>query len=645
MEAYQIFLLLLTVYVLGLIGIGLYFTKRQKSVTDFWLAGRKIGAIGIGFSSASSWMTAGGILSVIGFYMLLGMGSIWGFVAPNILALLILALLVGKIKHLPAITQPELLEQRYSGILRGPVALIIAIVMILFAVADIKGLSLVLEIFFDLPPIYAAAIVAIVISLYVTLGGFSAVVWTDTIQFVMLATFSIAMAFIVVSAASAGTDEISSISSSELFGTVPSGWWNPMSIGLPAVLIFIFAIIPGWITEQDPWQRIWATRDKKSARNGMLLGSFLIFIVFGVACTTIAIGLSYLYPQIPASFADIGMGAMAMAEPALLVFIVENLSPLGLGLASVGLAAAAMSSADTFATSGGSCISRDIYQRYIKPDATMKQMMKANRISVLIIVALATIFSFYINSIIDVIHIATFIASASYFFPLMGGLFWKRATKEGALAGLIVGAVAQIGLTVIDIANTPPLSPAYLDGIHPLLSNHGVIVGMLLSGIAFFAVSLATKPSSTVNLAPFFADEAEKLQEEVMVVDKSDPDYKKLLVTLEKEVTGDRAIVKLSLEASATINWSKFVNELKSIHPSWVTPTGRDSVYRLTKADMLACVSLTRGNNEREIWFVSEPLAVDLDLSTKEFFVAFKQVSEALANIGLLMTLPSRDDY
>ncbi len=644
MESYQIFLILMAVYLLGLIGIGFYFTKRQRSITDFWLAGRKISSIGVGFSAASSWMTAGGILAVIGFYMLLGMGSIWGFVAPNILALLLIALLAGKIKHLPAITQPELLEQRYSSTMRGPVAIIIAIVMVLFAVADIKGLSLVLEIFFGLPPIYAAAIVALAISVYVTLGGFSAVIWTDMIQFIMLATFSIAIALVVVNAATTGSADVPAISTSELFGNVPSDWWNPFIIGLPAVMIFIFAIIPGWVTEQDPWQRIWAAKDEKSARNGMIMGSFLIFLIFGVACTVIAIGLNHLYPSIPASFADIGMGAMAQAEPALLVFIVENLSPLALGLCAVGLAAAAMSSADTFATSGGSCLSRDIYQRYIKPDATMKQMMAVNRIALLIIVAMATILSFYIQSIIDVIHIATFIASASYFFPLMGGLFWKRATKEGALAGLIVGAVAQIGLTVIDLANTPPLAPAYLDTIHPVLSNHGVIVGMLLSGIAFFGVSLATKPSSAVNLAPFFADEAEKLEKEAMVVDESDPEYKKLVTNLEKEITGDRASVKLNLEASATINWDKFVNELKSIHPSWVTPTGRDSVYRLTKADMLACVSLTRGESEKEIWFASEPLAADLDLSTKEFLVAFKQVAEALANIGILMTLPSGEN-
>ncbi|MCD4800271.1 MAG: sodium:solute symporter family protein, partial [Methanococcoides sp.] len=91
MDGYQLFMAMLSVYICGLIGIGWYFTKRQKTVTDFWLAGRKIGTIGIGFSSAASWLTAGGILAVIGFFMLLGMGSIWGFVAPNILALLIIA--------------------------------------------------------------------------------------------------------------------------------------------------------------------------------------------------------------------------------------------------------------------------------------------------------------------------------------------------------------------------------------------------------------------------------------------------------------------------------------------------------------------------------------------------------------------------
>ena len=639
MQNYGLFLILMAIYLLCLIGIGVYFTKRQKSVTDFWLAGRKVSSLGIGMSAASSWMTAGGILAVIGFYMILGMGSIWGFVAPNILSLLLIALLVGKIKHLPAITQPELLEQRYSSALRGPVALIIAIVMVLFAVADIIGFSLVLQIFFGMPPIYAVIIVALAISLYVTLGGFSAVIWTDMIQFVLLATFSLVMAVLVLNAATAGSADVASISVSDLFGNVSSSWWNPFIIGLPMVMIFVFAIIPGWVTEQDPWQRIWAARDEKSARNGMILASFLIFLVFGVACSVIAIGLNYLYPAIPELYNQIGMGAMAEAEPALLIFIEQMLSPLALALAGVGLAAAAMSSADTFATSGGSCLSRDIYQRYIKPDATMKQMMAVNRLSVLIIVAAAAISSFYIKGIIEAIHIATFIASASYFFPLMGGLFWKRATKEGAFAGLVVGALAQLSFTIIDIIKTPPFAPTYLSGIHPALDHHGVILGMILSGLAFFLVSIMTKPSDTANLAPFFADEAEKLEKEDIKVEESDKDFQKMLKAVEKERTGDRAVIKLNLEASATINWNRFVGEIKSIHPSWITPSGIDSVYWLTKADMLACVSLTRGHNEKEIWFSCEPKSDDLDDSVKELFVAFKQVAEALENIGVLLSL------
>lgn len=132
MDGYSIFLVMLAVYIAGLVAIGWYFNNRQKSVTDFWLAGRRIGPSALGFSAAASWLTAGGILAVVGYYMLQGMGSIWGFVAPNILALLFLAVLVKKIKNLPAITQPELLEQRYGSIVRWPIALIITVVMILF---------------------------------------------------------------------------------------------------------------------------------------------------------------------------------------------------------------------------------------------------------------------------------------------------------------------------------------------------------------------------------------------------------------------------------------------------------------------------------------------------------------------------------
>lgn len=634
MDGYSIFLVLLSVYIAGLVAIGWYFNNRQKSVTDFWLAGRRIGPGALGFSAAASWLTAGGILAVVGYYMLQGMGSIWAFVAPNIIALLVIALLVGKIKNLPAITQPELLEQRYGSAVRWPIAIIITVVMILFAVADITGLSLVLQVFYGLDPLYAAAIVAIAVSLYVTLGGLSAVVWTDVIQFGFLSLFTIGIAFIAVGTVADGGLNTPALTSSELFGNVPGDWWNPLSIGLPMVLIFILAIIPGWITEQDPWQKVWAARDGKSASLGMVIGSLMITVVFA-ACAVIAIALNSIYPEIA------GMGfpaGMAQAEPALLAFVSERFAsaPLLIAISAIGLAAASMSCTDTFATSGASCISRDIYQRYIKPDATMKEMMVVNRISVLVIILAATAGSFVIPNIIDAIHIATFIASSSYFFPLMGGLYWKRATKEGAFAGMIVGFTVQVALVALDLIKTPPMAPNYLESIHPVLMSHGVIVAMSLSAIAFFGVSLMTKPSSRVNLAPFFEEEAEELARyEAREINEKDPAYSVFLKNLDENVTGERTHLQLNLRASGNLSWHELIEKLKTASPAWVTPTGLDSIYRLTHGDMLACVAVTRGTGEKDIWLKAEPKLEIVGRQKKELFTAYEELKKVLGQKGV----------
>jgi SSS family solute:Na+ symporter len=134
----------------------------------------------------------------------------------------------------------------------------------------------------------------------------------------------------------------------------------------------------------------------------MLLGSFLVAVVFA-GCSLIALGLNSIYPEIAKAGFPMGM---AKAEPALLTFIMDSqFSEFSLALCAVALAAAAMSCADTFAASGASCLARDIFQRYLHKDATMTQMRIANRISVLLIVLLATVGSFFIHSIIDAIHI------------------------------------------------------------------------------------------------------------------------------------------------------------------------------------------------------------------------------------------------
>ncbi len=636
MEGYIVFLVMLAAYIAILVAISWYFNSRQKSITDFWLAGRMIGPAALGFSAAASWLTAGGILAVVGYFMLGGMGSIWEFVAPNILALLVIAVLVRKIKSLPAITQPELLEQRYGSAIRLPIAVIITVVMTLFSVADITGLSLVLQVFYGLDPIYAAAIIAISVSLYVTLGGLSAVIWTDVIQFAFLALFSVGIAFASVGTVADGGLNTTAISASQLFGHVPAGWWNPFSIGIPLIMILSFSLIPGWITEQDPWQKVWAARDAKSASRGMIVGALMLTVVFA-ACAVIAIAFNSIYPDI----AKMGFPAgMDLAESALLNFVKTRFAsaPVIIALSAIGLAAASMSCTDTFSTSGASCVSRDIFQRYIKPDATMKEMLAVNRISVVAIILAATAGSFVIPNIMDAIQIATFIASSSYFFPLMGGLYWKRATKEGAFAGMIVGFLVQAVLVALDLIKTPPLSTNYLETINPILTGHGVIVGMAMSAIVFFGVSLMTKPSSKINLAPFFEEEAEELAlYEAKEVSDADKSYSAFLKNVDEKITGERAHLQLNLRASGNFNWHDITERLKISYPAWITPTGIDSVYRLTHGDMLSCVAITRGSGEKDIWLKAEPTVETIGRRKRELFTAYEELKKVLGqkNISL----------
>ncbi|MDD4580360.1 MAG: sodium:solute symporter family protein, partial [Methanothrix sp.] len=386
MDAYSLFLVFLAIYIAVLLGIGLYFSRQQKSVTDFWLAGRELGPTIIGFSAASAWITASALLLATGLFLLIGVGSIWIWVFPNVAGLAIIAAISGRIKNIPALTQPELMEIRYNSMIRAPVALAVTIMMILFSVTDFIGFKLVLGTFFGIDPFFAIAIMAFSVALYVTVGGFRAVVWTDVVQYILLAGLAIYVASLSLDLIAA--KDVTLIAASSALGT---DWWDPLLLGgLLGALVFMVALLPGWVAEQDPWQKIWAARDTGSAKKGLLLGAALLALVY-LCCFVTAIGLSVLYPK-PAGEVE--------AEMLYLKIISDNVSPALLAMLSIGFAAASMSCTDTFATSAASCISRDLVQRHLWPTATMKQMLVVNRILVIAMIAISASIALYATSIV-----------------------------------------------------------------------------------------------------------------------------------------------------------------------------------------------------------------------------------------------------
>jgi SSS family solute:Na+ symporter len=300
-----------------------------------------------------------------------------------------------------------------------------------------------------------------------------------------------------------------------------------------------------------------------------------------------------------------------------------------------------MSCTDTFATSGASCISRDLVQRHLKPDATMREMMMINRILVTGMIAISAFIALNVESIMDAVIIATVIGTTSYFFPIIGGLFWKRATKEGALVALIAGGVTQIVLISYELF----VLKAPLDTLYPLLTEHGVLVGLTLSAISFVGISLVTPPPDPMRLAPFFSDVAEKLfGGDILKVDRENSRYREVLRSLEEKITGERAHLNLYLEVSPVrgdgarirgeLHWDDLVAGIQIKHPRWYTPTGSHIVYRLSQADMLSCVKMVRGDS-LQIWLSAEPRLDQLDRQKDELYLSFEEVNDVLLEHGL----------
>jgi len=327
------------------------------------------------------------------------------------------------------------------------------------------------------------------------------------------------------------------------------------------------------------------------------------------------------------------------AEMLYLRIISDNVPGWLLGLLTIGFAAASMSCTDTFATSGASCLSRDLIQRHLWPNATVKEMLILNRVLIVIMVFLSAFIALNVDSIMDAVIIATVIGTTSYFFPIIGGLYWKRATKWGAMAALLVGGGTQILL----ISYEQFWLKQPLESISPYLVEHGVLVGLSLSALFFLGVSLATTRAEDIRLAPFFPDIAERIFEgSAPGVDRTSPIYQKISPNIEEKPAGERIHLSLTIGysqareggAHADLSWKPFVERLKESNSIWFTPTGSHVAYRLSQADMLACVKMVHGAS-RQIWLNADPKRENVERQRDELVFAYQEIEAELQAIGL----------
>ena len=468
-------LIVFLVYLVFMVGIGVYFFLRSKSGGEkgYFLGGRQMGpwvsALSAGASDMSAWVLMGLPASIYA----AGLGQAWiaiGLAIGYTVSWLVEAPRLRKysIAAKDSITIPQYLTNRFlssSKALQVICAVIFLVAYTIYAASSIKACGTLFNTVLGIDATIAMYVAAVIIICYTFLGGFSAVCWTDFFQgLLMLGALLIAPIFALAI--------INTQGGAVTMGQLPDNYWNLFTnwkdilsglgwglgyFGMPHIIIRFMSLR----SDKDL---------KKSAKIGIIWT--LLILLFSVAAGIIG---------------HIFLGEIEDSSVVFITMVRKIFPALISGLLLSAILAAAMSTADSQLLASASAFASDVYKPVIRKDkATDKEMLWAGRYVVLAISVIAVMIAANPNSgtIMGLVENAWGVFGAAFGPAILLSLFWRRFNFAGAVAGILTGAAVDI-LWLACLKST---------GLYEIIP--GFLAGLIVAVV----VSLATKaPSSEVT--------------------------------------------------------------------------------------------------------------------------------------------------
>jgi len=466
-------------YLIVLVIIGLLALNKTKTYGMFFIAGRKLRILATALSAQATDMSAWLTIGLPGQAFLSGIGTIWVGIGCSLGTLLNWSGLAQRLRiytgKLGSFTIPDFLESRYKDdtrILRLVSSILILIFMTAFVGAVAKGGAKAVEAATGIDFLWALVVTYLIILFYTFAGGFWAVAWTDVFQAILMIIILVVMPIVGLFA----LRDMGGIS--HAINQLDPSMLDPVG-GLSGVaaLSFVlgyFAWIVGYPGQPHIVTRFIAVEDpRKLRRPGSIIGMLWVLIGLWGAVALGIVGAAYFHG---------GLADPEMVTPEL----AKALLPLPLaGCVIAAIMAAMMSTVDSQLLVATSALVQDILVKLIKPTIKQENLLKIARIGTIIIAAA----SFYagVSGSKFVFWAVSFAwgCSAATFGPLLLiSIWWKKATKAGAIAGLIIGAIGDISFEYMGIK--PLGAPAYF-------------TWFFITAAIIIAVSLLTKPPEKVD--------------------------------------------------------------------------------------------------------------------------------------------------
>jgi len=488
------FVLAIVLYLFALVGVGLYKAKNVKDSDDFLVAGRSLPWYVLVGTLLATWIGSGSLFSGAGLGYRNGLAGLWSSGGAWV-GIVLVFFIAKRIRNLGKVTVPDVFELRY-GKLAATLATVTTVIAYLTIVSyQFKGGGKVLSIVTDGGVSIGAGIVitAVFAILYTVLAGMLSVVYTDVVNGVLMTIGCLAaLGYMIFHVG--GLDVV--LASAEAAGKWGffGHWAKESTSGASGPIIAISFCVPTMLLllgDANMYQRIFSARDGGTARKAVF------FWVIGVVILESSISFLGLTGSVAAEqglLTDLAAGGAGGTENVIPTLALEGV-PIALGMLMVAtMMAVIVSTADSFLLIPATNLTRDVYQRWISPDAPQKRVVLISRCLILGLGGIAYLLVNQFPTVLAAAYTAYLIYGASITPALLAAFLWKRATRTGAVASILSGAVVTLLWTfVIDTS-----------GFHPFLQE----VTFPAAGLSILALvvgSLLTPPPDRRLWEPFFA--------------------------------------------------------------------------------------------------------------------------------------------
>lgn len=457
-------------YLLGTLGLGVWAGTRIKDTSDFAVAGRSLPLIMVVTTTFATWFGAETVMGIPAKFVQGGLGALVEdpFGAGTCLILVGL-FFAARLYKLNLLTIGDYYRARYGKGIEVFCSAAIILSYLGWVAAQITALGLVFSVLTNGAMSETAGMIVgtLAVLIYVVIGGFLAVAITDFIQMIVLVIGLSIIAMFSAKLAGGTGAVIDMAHNANLWHFLPEAKFTDIAFFVGSAVTMMLGSIP----QQDVYQRVMSAKNAPTARAGAVIGgaSYILFAfvpMFVVACAVIVMGND----------------AMEMAKSdyqrVLPTFVMTKM-PLIMQILFFGALLSAIKSTSSATLLAPSTSFTENILKNLRPGMSDRQQLLAMRVTIVVFASLVLAYAIAMKgtSIYDLVSSAYQVTLVGAFVPLVAGLYWKRATTQGAILSLVAGIATWIVFF-------PQISP--LGEVFP-----GQLAGLLAAFAGMFVGSLA----------------------------------------------------------------------------------------------------------------------------------------------------------